>query len=122
MAEFKDRFKALRLEKDLTQDEIAAKFDLTKTAISRYERGKNKPRFEMLDNMADFFDVNIDYLSGSSDVRRPYPRIAPEEEDRLGADLISVDIDLEEYDLIKAYRRLDEYAKRIIRLTAHLDK
>ena len=72
--------------------------------------------------MADFFDVNIDYLSGSSDVRRPYPRIAPEEEDRLGADLISVDIDLEEYDLIKAYRRLDEYAKRIIRLTAHLDK
>ena len=55
-------------------------------------------------------------------MRRPYPRISPEEEDRLGADLISVDIDLEEYDLIKAYRRLDEYAKRIIRLTAHLDK
>lgn len=122
MAEFKDRFKALRLEKELTQDEIAAKFDLTKTAVSSYERGKNKPRFEMLDTLADFFDVSIDYLSGSSDVRRPYPRITPEEEDRLGADLISVDIDLEEYDLIKAYRRLDEYAKRIIRLTAHLEK
>lgn len=122
MAKFCDRFKALRLEKGLTQDEIAKRFGLTKTAISAYERDINEPRFEMLDTIADFFDVSIDYLSGSSDVRRPYPRIAPEEEDRLGADLISVDIDLEEYDLIKAYRRLDEYAKRIIRLTAHLDK
>lgn len=122
MAKFCDRFKALRLEKGLTQDEIAKRFGLTKTAISAYERDINEPRFEMLDTIADFFDVSIDYLSGSSDVRRPYPRISPEEEDRLGADLISVDIDLEEYDLIKAYRRLDDYAKRIIRLTAHLDK
>lgn len=122
MAEFKDRFKALRLEKGLTQDEIAARLDLTKTAVSSYERGKNKPRFEMLDTMADLFDVNIDYLSGSSDTRRPYPRIAPEEEDKLGADLINVDIDIEEYDLVKAYRRLDEYAKRIIRMTAHLEE
>ena len=122
MAEFKDRFKALRLEKGLTQDEIAARLDLTKTAVSSYERGKNKPRFEMLDTMADLFDVNIDYLSGSSDTRRPYPRIAPEEEDKLGADLINVDIDIEEYDLVKAYRRLDEYARRIIRMTAHLEE
>lgn len=122
MAEFKDRFKALRLEKGLTQDEIAARLDLTKTAVSSYERGKNKPRFEMLDTMADLFDVNIDYLSGSSDTRRPYPRMTPEEEDKLGADLINVDIDIEEYDLVKAYRRLDEYARRIIRMTAHLEE
>lgn len=121
MAEFKDRFKALRLEKGLTQDEIAARFGLTKTAISAYERGVNEPRFEMLDTIADFFDVSIDYLRGS-DTRRPYPRMTPEEEDKLGADLINVDIDIEEYDLVKAYRRLDEYARRIIRMTAHLEE
>lgn len=42
--------------------------------------------------------------------------------DRIGADLVNADISVEELDLVNAYRRLDDYAKKIIRLTAHLDK
>lgn len=121
MAKFCDRFKALRLEKGLTQDEIAKRFGLTKTAISAYERDINEPRFEMLDTIADFFDVSIDYLRGS-ETRRPYPRMSSEEQDRIGADLINVDIDLEEYDLIKAYRRLDAYGQKLTRMAAHLEE
>lgn len=122
MAEFKDRVKALREEKDITQDQLAERLGVTKMAISGYENGKRKPRFDMLDNLADVLDVDINYLTGASDVRKPYPRMTEEEKDRIGADLVNVDISVEELDLVNAYRRLDECAKKIIRLTAHLDE
>lgn len=71
--QFKDRLKELREEKRWSQDELADRLQITKSAVSTYERGKNHPRFAVLDQMADVFDVDINYLLGNSNQRGSYP-------------------------------------------------
>lgn len=72
--EFKDRLRKLRTESGMTQEELAQRLGLTKPAVSAYERGTNKPRFDALDNLAEIFDVDINYLLGNTDQRTPYPK------------------------------------------------
>lgn len=122
MASFGERLKQLREERGMTQEEVAKILDVTKVAISGYERGVRHPRFDILDNLADYFDVDINYMSGVSDKRKQYPRMTPEEQDRLHVDYISVDITVEEFELVKAYRRLDEYSKKLTRMAARIDE
>ena len=65
---FKDRLKATRVAKGLSQAELALKTSVHVTNISRYERGENKPTTEVLSKMADVLDVTTDYLmSGTID-------------------------------------------------------
>lgn len=71
MDTFKDRFKQLRNEKQLTQDKIAEKFYLKKSSISKYETGKQTPTIELFIQFADFFGVSTDYLWGRSEIRNP---------------------------------------------------
>lgn len=72
MANFGDRLNELRNEKRLTQEQLANKFYLNKSSISRYERGQQVPELELLQQIADFFEVTTDYLLGNSDIRNPY--------------------------------------------------
>ncbi|NFO58512.1 helix-turn-helix transcriptional regulator [Clostridium botulinum] len=51
-------------KKKITQEKLANKFFLTKSAISKYENGVNTPENKLLQNMADYFDVSTDYLLG----------------------------------------------------------
>ncbi|GIO34383.1 transcriptional regulator [Paenibacillus albilobatus] len=64
------RIKELRLQKGMTQDELAEKLGMNRANISNYERGQitNIPS-DKLDIMADLFDTNVDYIMGRSDVR-----------------------------------------------------
>jgi transcriptional regulator with XRE-family HTH domain len=64
MTEFKDILKKLRLKKDLTQGELADRLKMATSSISMYENGNRKPSFEVLEQFADFFNVNMDYLLG----------------------------------------------------------
>lgn len=66
MAEFKDRLKSLRTEAGLTQGELAKKAGITTSTISMYEQGNRKPSLEALEALADFFNVDVDYLLGKS--------------------------------------------------------
>lgn len=67
MANFAERFKELRQQRNLTQEEIAEEFYLNKSSISRYERGQQMPEIELLRKLAAYFDVSVDYLLGNSD-------------------------------------------------------
>ena len=71
MASFSERLKELRIENRLTQEELAAKFYLNKSSISRYERDQQVPELDLLQKIADFFDVGIDFLLGNSDIKNP---------------------------------------------------
>lgn len=62
MNTFGERFKNERKKKMLTQDELAQKFLLQKSSISRYENNKQMPETDLLKKFADFFDVSVDYL------------------------------------------------------------
>lgn len=71
MTTFGERFKQLRKEKKLTQEQLAEKFFLNKSSISRYEQDKQIPEIDLLQKFADFFDVSLDYLLGRADIRKP---------------------------------------------------
>lgn len=68
MNSFGQRFKKLRQEKNLTQEKLAEKFFLNKSSISRYEQDKQLPEIDLLEKIADFFDVSVDYLLGRVEI------------------------------------------------------
>lgn len=62
MSEFSKVLKSLRQEDNLTQRQLGKKLGLSGSAISMYERGEREPELEVLEIIADFFNVSIDYL------------------------------------------------------------
>lgn len=66
---FANRLKDLREENNLTQVELAQKFNITSQTISQYERGIRTPDFTLLNSIADYFNVSVDYLLGRTDIR-----------------------------------------------------
>ena len=68
MSSFGNRFKRLRIDKKMTQDELAEdfnnKFDysFTKATISQYENDRRIPEVSALLKFADYFNVSLDYL------------------------------------------------------------
>ena len=69
--DFAKKLKELRTRRGLTQDELAKDLQLVKSSISMYESGKRKPSFEVLEAVADYFNVNLDMLYGDEDVFIP---------------------------------------------------
>lgn len=67
MSEFRDVFKSLRLRENLTQDELAQNLEISRSAVSMYERGEREPDFETLEKIADYFNVDMNYLIGWSE-------------------------------------------------------
>lgn len=68
MAKFHERLKALRTNKGLSQAEFAQYIKVSKSSINMYERGEREPGLETLERIADYFNVDMDYLLGKSDV------------------------------------------------------
>lgn len=56
--------KKLRKDYEWTQEDLAAKLDVSPGAISNYERAKREPDIAMLIKMADTFKISIDELVG----------------------------------------------------------
>lgn len=73
MANFSDRIKALRTQRGITQEQLAAMLKVSRSTIGMYESGKREPDFEMSEAIADIFNVDMDYLTGRSDIQRRHP-------------------------------------------------
>lgn len=56
---FGEFFVKLRKEKNLTQQDIAKKFNITNKAVSKWERGLSFPDISMLKPISEFFNVSI---------------------------------------------------------------
>lgn len=67
MNEFKDVLKYLRTKENLSQLELAQKLNMSKSAISMYEVGQRKPDYDTLEVIADFFNVDMNFLLGRDD-------------------------------------------------------
>lgn len=72
MTTFNDRLKALRKQKGLSQRALAEKLEMSKSAVSMYESGFREPDHETTEKIADFFNVDVDYLLGRSNVTLRY--------------------------------------------------
>ena len=66
----KERMKELRTERNLSQKKAAAELGIGITTYCRYELGEREPGASLLCQMADYYDVSVDYLLGRTDRRK----------------------------------------------------
>ena len=59
---FGDKLKKLRTDNNLTQDELAEKIMVTRTAISKWETNRGYPSIDSLKELSKLFDISIDEL------------------------------------------------------------
>jgi len=64
---FSETLKYLRNKKGVSQKELGDVLNYGSTAISNYETGRNEPSLKDLCRLADYFEVNIDFLLGRSE-------------------------------------------------------
>lgn len=69
---FAMRLKKLREQKRLNQTELANLLKVSNGSISKWEHGDRQPDYETLENIADTFNVTIDYLLGRSDSKQEF--------------------------------------------------
>jgi transcriptional regulator with XRE-family HTH domain len=69
----------IRLEKGVTLKQLGQKLNLAESTISLYESGKRQPGFETLIQIADYFNVSIDYLFGRELKISNSPVLTPDE-------------------------------------------
>lgn len=65
---FGSKLKKLRQDNHLTQDELAEKIYVTRTAISKWETDKGYPNIDSLKTLAGLFQISIDELISDADV------------------------------------------------------
>ena len=69
MVNMGEKLKSLRLEKKLTQKQVADMIGLAISAVSSYESGNRYPSYDVLVQLARIFHVSTDYLLGMTDKR-----------------------------------------------------
>ena len=67
MDNFGERLAALRKERGMSQEELAEKLQLTRQTISKWETGASTPDLELLIQLAEVFDVSVDFLLGGKE-------------------------------------------------------
>ncbi|MEQ2129931.1 helix-turn-helix transcriptional regulator [Caldanaerobacter subterraneus KAk] len=69
------RIKELRKKKGITQKELASYLGVSDRAVGYYESGQRTPPPDILQKIADFFNVSTDYLLGRTDIYNPADEI-----------------------------------------------
>lgn len=59
-----NKLKELRTSRNLYQKDVAAHLGVDRTTYVKYELGTSEPSFEILQKLADFYNVSIDYILG----------------------------------------------------------
>lgn len=67
MKTFAERLKYLRLEKELSQRQLAKLLNINYTSIQRWESEMRIPNAEAIVLLAKYFNVSADYLLGLTD-------------------------------------------------------
>ena len=70
---YRMRIRDLREDRDLTQTQMAELLKLHQTTYSDYELGRLNVPVNVLNRLADFYGVSVDYILGRTDIPEPYP-------------------------------------------------
>lgn len=62
--EFKNRLVELRTHTKNSQQKIANSLGIAQSTYNNYEQGNSEPNIERLKNLADFYNISLDYLVG----------------------------------------------------------
>ena len=60
-----DNIKVLRKQKGFTQEELAIRLHVVRQTVSKWEKGLSVPDAEVLQRLADLFEVGVEQLLGS---------------------------------------------------------
>lgn len=74
MGDFPNIFKRIRERSGLTQQQMADKLGISRSAIGMYEKGEREPNFETLELIADTFNVDMNFLLG----KKPTTEVIPD--------------------------------------------
>lgn len=74
MGDFPNIFRKIREQSGLTQQQMADKLGVSRSAIGMYENGEREPNFETLGLIADTFNVDMNYLLG----KKPTTEVIPD--------------------------------------------
>ena len=114
MAELKDILKKLRSEKNMSQAELADELSCGLSTVASWETGNRFPRRPYMEQLADIFNVDIDYLYGPTELRQCIHF------DNDGH--MMVHLSDEEYQVIKSYRSSDSVTKEMVLRILKIDK
>ncbi|SDX61483.1 helix-turn-helix domain-containing protein [Salimicrobium album] len=67
MATVSERLKLLRKQNKYSQKQIGEFLGISESGYGYYEQGRNEPSIDMINKLADKYDVTADYLLGRSD-------------------------------------------------------
>ena len=70
-APFPTAISSLLKERKITPGELAGHLGVTRQTVSNYCLGQTTPSFQLLCEIADFFNVSTDYLLGRTETRSP---------------------------------------------------
>lgn len=108
--DFGQRLKMLRDEKKITQGDLAEYLGVGRPTVAGYETKGKQPSFEILKNIADFFDVSLDYLLGRTDIPSPHIQKNTSPADELSKDIhnLSPESQEEMRKLVELYKIKDK--------------
>lgn len=66
--ELSEKLVRLRKQSGMTQEELAAKIFVTRTAVSKWENGKGYPAIDSLKLLSSVYGVSLDELISDDDV------------------------------------------------------
>lgn len=58
--EIGDNLKRIRLKRELSQNEVADKLNISRQAVSKWERNISSPDIETLEKLRKLYDVSFD--------------------------------------------------------------
>lgn len=66
--DFAKQIKALRTNRRLKQDELAEIVDVKRSTVGKWENGNNYPSVDVLNHLATYFGVTVDFLLGRDEL------------------------------------------------------
>lgn len=71
---YNERIRALREDNDLKQRQIAEMLHVGQKTYSDYELGKTRIPLESMIILAEYYNVDMNYICGISDIKQNFPK------------------------------------------------
>ena len=70
---YRQRIRSLREDQDYTQSYIASLLNIGQRTYADYELGKTRIPVDSLIKLAEFYNVDMNYICGITNIKSPFP-------------------------------------------------
>lgn len=113
MSDLSERIRQLRKEHNMSQAYLASELKSGLSTVASWEVGKRYPSRENVQQLADIFNVDIDYLYGRSDIRQ---KVSFDKDGNAMARLSHI-----EREIIDKYRAADDITREMVHRSLGID-